>query len=50
MQWVTELTIHPTGYYVVQVVGPLQQGLCDMLAHPGAPDIVAIFNLLSAGL
>lgn len=41
------LTVWVSG---LQVVAPLQQGLCDMLAHPGAPDIIAVFNLLSAGL
>jgi hypothetical protein len=32
-----------------QVATPLQQALCDLLAHPGSPDLVAMFSLLTAG-
>ncbi|BDA44478.1 hypothetical protein COCOBI_05-6650 [Coccomyxa sp. Obi] len=32
-----------------QVATPVQQAMCDMLAHPGAFDIVALLNLLRSG-
>ena len=33
-----------------QVATPLQQAMCDMLAHPGSLDIIALLSLLRTGI
>jgi hypothetical protein len=30
-----------------QVLSPVQQALCDLLAYPGSLDLITVLNLLS---